>query len=441
MGDTLRRYWVPALLASEIPGPDCAPARVKLLGEDLVAFRDSGGRIGLLDELCPHRLASLYFGRNEECGLRCVYHGWKFDVSGACTDMMNEPAENDFKHKIHTTAYPTVDLGGIIWARILGPPRKNAARAEFAWTQVPESPPSRHQGDQNNWLQALEGGLDVARSDHAPDADRRDDAWRDQTLQSVRARQGAETGRRSDRLRLSICRHTAAGRRAEMHIRAYHFILPFHPDPPIGVRTGQPLDAGHIWVPMDDETTMVFNWSFLKGDGELTEEDRLERGIGNGPLHVDQTTFRSYANKANNYLIDRDVQKSETFTGIEGINAQDQAIRKHGDGRRPLARARVRPTRRSSSCARSCATPFASSKPAAPPTDWAPYHLRAGEGVLPRDADWRQELTPTMRRNESCRRYSRHGRVKRGSSWLGPAFRRRIMSHRKAIPIRPRTHD
>ncbi|HEX3992841.1 MAG TPA: Rieske 2Fe-2S domain-containing protein, partial [Acetobacteraceae bacterium] len=165
MGNTLRRYWMPALLASEIPGPDCAPARVRLLGEDLVAFRDSEGRIGLLDELCPHRLASLYFGRNEECGLRCVYHGWKFDVAGACVDMMNEPAENDFKHKIHTKAYPTVELGGIIWA-YMGPAEKMPPAPKFAWTQAPEA--RRHVTkviQDNNWLQALEGGLDTS---HAP---------------------------------------------------------------------------------------------------------------------------------------------------------------------------------------------------------------------------------------------------------------------------------
>ncbi len=98
MGETMRRYWIPALLARELPEPDCPPVRVKLLGEELVAFRDTEGRVGLLDEYCPHRRASLFFGRNEECGLRCVYHGWKFDVSGRCVDMMNEPEELSFKH-------------------------------------------------------------------------------------------------------------------------------------------------------------------------------------------------------------------------------------------------------------------------------------------------------------------------------------------------------
>src|SRR6201988_3123731 len=120
MGELLRRYWMPALFTRELPEPDGAPVRVKLLGEELVAFRDTQGRVGLLAERCPHRQASLFLGRNEECGLRCVYHGWKFDVAGECVDMMNEPEELSFAHKIRTAAYPTVEAGGLIWA-YLGP--------------------------------------------------------------------------------------------------------------------------------------------------------------------------------------------------------------------------------------------------------------------------------------------------------------------------------
>ena len=138
MGNAMRRYWIPALLAREIAEPDGPPVRVRLLGEDLVAFRDTEGRIGLLDEYCPHRRASLFFGRNEECGLRCVYHGWKFDVAGTCVDQLNEPAENRFQHKVHIAAYPTVELGGIVWA-YLGPPERMPAAPKFAWTQVPQT--------------------------------------------------------------------------------------------------------------------------------------------------------------------------------------------------------------------------------------------------------------------------------------------------------------
>jgi len=165
MGEVMRRYWIPALLAREIAEPDGPPVRVRLLGEDLVAFRDSDGRIGLLDEYCPHRRASLWFGRNEECGLRCVYHGWKFAVDGSCVDQMNEPEENQFKHKVRLTAYPTYELSGLVWA-YMGPPEKIPPLPKFAWTQAPET--HRHVSkviQDCNWLQGLEGGLDTS---HAP---------------------------------------------------------------------------------------------------------------------------------------------------------------------------------------------------------------------------------------------------------------------------------
>ena len=100
MGDTMRRYWVPALLTREVPAADSPPVRVRLLGEDLVAFRNTEGRIGLLDEFCPHRRASLFLGRNEECGLRCVYHGWKFDADGKCVDLPSEPEDSTLKDKV-----------------------------------------------------------------------------------------------------------------------------------------------------------------------------------------------------------------------------------------------------------------------------------------------------------------------------------------------------
>jgi phthalate 4,5-dioxygenase len=121
MGQLLRRYWTPAMLTSELPEPDGPPVRIRLLGEHLVAFRDSSGRVGLFVQACPHRGASLFFGRNEEDGLRCVYHGWKFDVSGACVDMPSEPAESNFKNKVRVGAYPTHESGGIVWT-YMGPP-------------------------------------------------------------------------------------------------------------------------------------------------------------------------------------------------------------------------------------------------------------------------------------------------------------------------------
>src|SRR5437763_13135865 len=114
MGNLMRQYWLPAMLSLELPTPDSDPVRVKLLGEHLIAFRDSHGQVGLVQHNCPHRGANLFFGRNEEAGIRCVYHGWKFDVHGDCVDMPNEPAESDFRHKVKAVAYPTRERNGVI---------------------------------------------------------------------------------------------------------------------------------------------------------------------------------------------------------------------------------------------------------------------------------------------------------------------------------------
>ena len=111
MGELFRRFWMPALLAEELPHPDCDPVRIRILSEDMVAFRDTDGNVGVIDTHCPHRRASLFFGRNEECGLRCVYHGWKFDVNGNCVDMPSEPAESNFKDKFKIKAYPAKEYG------------------------------------------------------------------------------------------------------------------------------------------------------------------------------------------------------------------------------------------------------------------------------------------------------------------------------------------
>ena len=147
MGDVMRCYWMPALLSSELPEPDGAPVRVRLLGEDLVAFRDTNGRVGLLDEFCPHRLASLFLGRNEECGLRCVYHGWKFDVDGNCLDMMNEPPDSDYHSKVRIKAYPTLEQGGVVWAYMGEPGSRTPPPPNFEWAVVPET----HSHISKNW--------------------------------------------------------------------------------------------------------------------------------------------------------------------------------------------------------------------------------------------------------------------------------------------------
>src|SRR5215217_5741242 len=138
LGEAFRLYWMPALLSEEIPEPDCPPVRIGLLGEKLVAFRDTNGKVALVAENCPHRGASLFFGRNEEAGIRCVYHGWKFDTQGNCIDMPNEPADSDFKHKVRALAYPTQERGGVLWA-YMGPAADIPGLPELEWTRVPAS--------------------------------------------------------------------------------------------------------------------------------------------------------------------------------------------------------------------------------------------------------------------------------------------------------------
>ena len=405
MGEAMRRYWIPALLGWELPEPDCPPVRVKLLGEELVAFRDSQGRIGILDERCPHRQASLFLGRNEECGLRCVYHGWKFDVEGRCVDMMNEPEELRFAHKIRTGAYPTVEAGGIIWV-YLGPAERRPAPPHFAWTQAPAS--HRHVSkviQESNWLQGLEGGIDTS---HVPILHR--------TLTTDSSRPGFKPGDpfvvgKAPTLELDVTDYgyRYAGLRAladgEMHVRAYHFILPFHQIRPArtgAARRGFSGAAGHIWVPMDDETTMVYNWEHSTTD-PLTDEDRLERRLGNGPMDVDQTTFRSKRNRENNYLLDRRVQKTETFTGIDGVNAQDRAVQESMGGIVDRTREHLGPADKAVIQARRLLLQVITTVEAGgtpPGVEPTYYSLHPAEAVLPCGADWRTLVAPDAPRPE-----------------------------------------
>jgi len=165
MGELMRRYWIPAAFSHQIARPDSPPIRVRLLGEDLVLFRDTSGRIGMLDERCPHRTASLFFGRNEEGGLRCVYHGLKFDVDGACVDVpcvpqVGEEAIARIKAQLKTRAYPCIERGEVVWT-YMGPPELKPEFPDLEWTQVPPEQrfATRHI-QECNWLQGVEGGFD-----------------------------------------------------------------------------------------------------------------------------------------------------------------------------------------------------------------------------------------------------------------------------------------
>jgi len=398
MGGTMRRYWLPALLAWELPEPDCPPVRVKLLGESLVAFRDTSGKIGLLDEFCPHRRASLWLGRNEECGLRCVYHGWKFDVDGNCTDQMNEPEQ--FTDKISIVSYPTVEMGGVIWT-YMGPPEHQPPLPKFEWTQVPESHRIVTKVHQEcNWLQALEGGIDTS---HAPILHR--------TLRPDTDMPGINIASPFARGKAPhlVVEPTDYGYRyfgvrslddEGVHVRAYHLVLPFHQVRPHRTMGGDAGSAGHMWVPMDDHNCMVWNWYYTHAETPLTEDDRLLKSSGNGPMDVDFANgFRSTRNRTNDYRIDRRAQKTETFTGITGVNTQDRAVQETMGPIVDRSKEHLGPADRAIIVARqllikAVRTHQEGGIPAG--LDETYYTVRATEGVVPNDMDWKEVMLPEM---------------------------------------------
>lgn len=327
-GALFRRYWQPALMSSELPENDGAPVRVRLLGEDLVAFRDSKGDVGLVDAFCPHRRAPMFFGRNEECGLRCVYHGWKFDRTGACVDMPSEPADSLFKSKVAIASYPTWEGGGAVWT-YMGPPEVHPPPPNYEWVRAPATHCKISKTFEDaNYLQALEGGLDTAHSSFAHNERLGDKNW-------IRNRDGAP--------RLDVSRtdygYTYVSTRNMgddgKYVRVYHYVMPAQALrggvtswTGIGMADVPRLDS-HVWVPIDDETTWVWNivWSY-DANVPITEEwhAKDEARFGRGPDDLIPGTFKLKKNLANDFMIDRQMQKTKNFTGIVGINTQDMAL-------------------------------------------------------------------------------------------------------------------
>ena len=393
MGDVMRRYWMPALLSRELSEPDSPPVRVRLLGEQLVAFRDTSGRVGILEEFCPHRGVSLWLGRNEENGLRCVFHGWKYDVGGNCVDQMSE--RKQFGDKVHLTSYPTAELGGIVWT-YMGPRELQPPLPKFAWTQADEAHRYVNKVVQEcNWLQAFEGGIDTA---HAPILHR---ALTANSIRGINPNNATVRGGAPD-LEVDV---TDYGYRyyglyplgdEGTFVRAYQFVMPFTQARPSD-QEAQGND-GHFWVPMDDYECMVWNWAFSTGDA-FTDEERLEARRGNGPAHVDETTFRSHANARNGWLIDREVQKHETFTGIDGINTQDRATQESMGPLVNRKREHLGPADRAIIEARKLLLEAVKTvrDGGSPQGSSDSYSLaQATQGTVPKGEDWREVVVPQM---------------------------------------------
>jgi phthalate 4,5-dioxygenase oxygenase subunit len=324
MGAFVRRFWMPFLLSEELAELDGPPVRVRLLGKDLIAFRATDGSVGLVDAFCPHRRAPMFFGRNEECGLRCVYHGWKFDASGACVDMPSEPPDSLFKTKVSITAYPVRDAHGVLWA-YLGPPGAAGELPHMVWMDQPHE--YRFMGrwlQRSNFVQAIEGELDSSHlsSLHQP------------LVPDPKLPPTAGFGKyvREDTSPTWTIRErpyglSATARRRADDTRAYYrtnqFLLPF----------GSLIAPDHgrarmmrFWVPRDDETTLVIAINYHE-DRPISEDEAAGYRAGEyGFCVVRPGTHWPVPGPDNDYLMNREVQRTKTTTGIPGVRVQDLAM-------------------------------------------------------------------------------------------------------------------
>ncbi len=397
MGQLMREYWIPALMSSELPELDCAPVRIRLLGEDLIAFRDSEGRVGLLGNHCSHRGASLFFGRNEEGGLRCVYHGWKFDVEGRCVDMPNEPAESTFKEKVRHTAYPCRERGGAVWT-YMGPRSVPPPLPGLEATMLPDDRRLLWLAMREcNWAQGLEGEVDTSHfgflhaitdPGHTPipgsfeDYMVRDPSPRYAVTETP---YGAMYG---------------AYRQAEeqsYYWRIAQFLMPFWTMVPTGFLGDQTVVRA--WVPLDDEHTMFWHFSAVPSPtADVEKEGRpAEFLVGRGPVLPNTSDWlgrwRLANNKENDYNLDRELQRTTSYTGIRGIHVQDQAITESlgpiysraqerlGTSDTMIIRVRLGLLNAAKALRDRGAVPATVDQPEL-------YNTRSGGVVLSRDADW-----------------------------------------------------
>lgn len=324
MGTLMRQYWVPAALSSELPEPDGPPLRVRLLGEDLIGFRASSGAVGLLQNHCPHRGASLFYGRNEGEGLRCVYHGWKFDVRGQCVDMPSEPAESNFQGKVRATAYPCVERGGLIWA-YLGP-RSTPPPLPALEPNLPADGTLQVYQRECNWMQALEGDIDTCHTvflhlGHVTPDEVPAGTWARYALSDRAPRyEVADT---------DFGVMYGAYRPAEedsVYWRFANFLFPFYAMVPTGV-LGLEVRT-RAWIPMDDTHTLALTMSHGGRSRPQVAGRQALAPIETLPNTSDwYGRFRCVANPNNDYLIDRKEQQQKvSYTGIGAIFLQDQAV-------------------------------------------------------------------------------------------------------------------
>jgi phenylpropionate dioxygenase-like ring-hydroxylating dioxygenase large terminal subunit len=312
MGKLFRRFWQPILLPEELPEPDCPPVRVRVLGEDLVAFRDSSGRVGFFKQACPHRGASMFFGRNEEDGLRCVYHGWKFDVTGECVDMPSEPAESNFKTKVRIGAYPAAEYAGIVWI-YMGPADKMPGLPQYEWT-TRENPNIKVYKwvQESNYTQSLEGNIDTAhigflhRTFATVGMNRGINPDEGPMLQVHETDFGFIYGGR---------RNTHNNQEGKYYWRLTPFVLPTFTEIPSATWEG----SGIFVIPRDDESCW---WFTVSPSGRRAAAGSAQ----NEYVELIPGTWRQAANSDNDYQIDREMQRTHNYTGLKGNRIQDAMV-------------------------------------------------------------------------------------------------------------------
>jgi phthalate 4,5-dioxygenase oxygenase subunit len=325
MGAMFRSYWIPALLSEELLANDCPPVRVKLLSESLLAFRDSQGRYGLISEFCAHRGVSLWFGRNEEGGIRCAYHGWKYDVTGQCIDVPSEPAENGFCQRIKLTGYPLVEQGGVLWT-YMGPAQKQPPLPQFEFSLVPPAQTyTSKRWQECNWLQAMEGGIDSSHVSFLHRGNLNSDPL-------FKGAKGNQYNLNDSKPVFEVVPSEGglfigARRNAEQgnyYWRITPWVMPcFTMVPPRG---DHPVH-GHFWIPIDDENCWA--WSFDYHPVRALSPEELKAMRDGKGVHVATLpgTYLPLANKGNNYLMDRAAQKAgRAYSGIDGIGMQDASL-------------------------------------------------------------------------------------------------------------------
>jgi phenylpropionate dioxygenase-like ring-hydroxylating dioxygenase large terminal subunit len=433
MGNLFRQYWLPCMLSSELPFPDCPPVRIRILSEDLVAFRTTSGRVGLIQQGCPHRMADFYFGRNEEEGIRCTYHGWKFDVTGACVDMPSEPAESTFKDRVKAVAYPTHEVNGAVWV-YMGPRAVPPPLPDLESAMRPGAAMARASQQECNWLQAVENNMDTAHlaflhfGSIPPEAGD-DPEWANSVGSASYEWLKYALRQRGPRI---LARETPAGmsytgyRDAEedtFYHRTMHFLFPCFTMSPAGRLANS--NSTLATVPIDDYHMMEFGFSWREGAPPSPQQAPSggqrgqtggpppPAGRGAAPPFVDEIIpngsqplerFRFKYNMSNDFGQDREIQRTdkETVRGFMGMGAigvedrcitisqgpiTDRSVERLGTTDAAIIKARRLLINDAIALRDHGKTPRGVDNPEF-------YRMRSGWAIVPRNEDWWEYLRP-----------------------------------------------